>query len=154
MGEETGCRFIREYVEKNVTPDYSGIKNHILRCFNANHSRGQLINYVCKKFRNYTFSCQMSRLNDFAVVYDHIGEQVLNYDSRSGWFQASNKEEMKAYHNLRDIYYSAYIQARDEMRSQGFLTQDGKTIPGFDPSIRFEPTTGIEIPASKFDSKV
>ena len=147
MGDNTGGNFIREYVKKNVTPDYSAIKSHIIGSFKRNQSLGMTRKDYCGNYSNYSFNCQMGMFHNYAVVFDILGREILRYDSRNGWWQPSNAEEKKAYKEMTAIYYEAYTEARAEMREQGFLTEDGETLPGFDP------TTGIEMPAPIFDTK-
>ena len=147
MGEKTGGAFIRSYVKKNVTPNYSAVKGHILGMISRSRCINQLIRNYCGNYRSYSFRCNMGMLNDFAEVYDRNGQQVLVYDSRYGWCQTSNAEEKKAFDEMTAIYVAAYDEARAEMRQQGYITSKGETILGFDP------TSGIELPISKFDCK-
>ena len=147
MCENTGCKFIREYLEKNVKPDYSSIKSYILRGFSRNRSLIAMDKNFFGRYGRFAFSCQMRLLHNYAAVYDKSGNLILEYDSRYGWHQPSSDEEWKVHREMVEIYHAAYLESRDEMREQGFLTKDGVTLPGFDQ------TTGIEIPDVKFEAK-
>lgn len=150
--KETG-NYINNYVKKNVTPDYSGIKASFMRNINALAISHRTMGYNVRTYKKegtyqrFKYDLGYGKMHSWFFLKDHNGSDVLWYDSRVGWTQLQNKEEKAAWREMTQFYHSAWKEVRSDMKKQGYI-KDGYTLPGYGKDAEVASTEA----ASTFDA--
>lgn len=119
-------------MEQYVSPDRSGPMsqvNSIMRDLAKEQERVKV--FLERLMENCSAKVQGDSIGQTAEIYSSDGEVIASYNSfGGGWTEVQTKAELKFKSETTMIYYSAYREARAEMKAaaQGQALADAATV--------------------------
>lgn len=121
MGSEFGT-YRKSYMQQHISPNRSKLISMINPwIINSKKTNGRTNLFQIPGFTLYKGEFSVDKLGANVSIYDNNGQLILSYTpppNGGGWITHQTAAETQWYDITRDIYYSAYVSARNEMKAQ------------------------------------